>query len=296
MNKYLFLLIVPVILLAGCTQENTPPATSEKASPQPTVAVVPAPATQQPAEADDFFAPQLKGQDIYCHNEKVGKLQDGRIYMKIYGKTVSVEETRLHGTDNTPDISELSCIYESPLDKAAYVGFSYYGLEISPHLYPPYAVYQTIETPEQNQEITYKCDGSLVKLPKSESGADFGIYTKNAPNYYCETNGQDYLTQYEFQGASGYPILTTGGEYGEQWSKIYIKKQPGLNYFFLASISFDPQMADVWFAGDSQEKYQQLIAKSYLDELLKNPQVTQSQALWDTIVKSFRVEPEGAII
>jgi hypothetical protein len=55
-------------------------------------------------------------------------------------------------------------------------------------------------------------------------------------------------------------------------------------------------MADVWFAGDSQEKYQQLIAKSYLDELLKNPQVTQSQALWDTIVKSFRVEPEGAII
>jgi hypothetical protein len=169
-------------------------------------------------------------------------------------------------------------------------------LEISPKLYPPYGIYQIIETPQDNNKISFKCDGSLVKKPKSESGADWKNFTKNVPNYYCETNGKDFLSQFEFQTASVYPVLTTGGDYGEGWVRVYIKKAPDLNYFLLGSVTAAGGANDYWITGDSSEKYAQLTKKDYLDGLLKNPKVLQSVTLWQNIAGSFRVETASASI
>ncbi|MFA5829993.1 MAG: hypothetical protein WC843_05915 [Candidatus Gracilibacteria bacterium] len=291
MKKLLFILgIGSVLILAACSA----PGTTKSSENKPTIAATDIVLTQsltqsqteqptQTAQASqtetqevDPYAPILKGKDIYCSDLKVGKFENGRIYMKLYDQVVSVAQSNLSGPN--PGIAGLNCEYEygGAVD-GKYEGFSYQGLEVSPRMYPPYGVNQTIETPAENAKITYKCDGSLAK----KAGANY-------PNFYCETNGKDALTQYEFSAADGYPILTTGADYGESWDKIYIKKVNGLNYIFRGGVSFDDK--GIWSSDQSEEKYNMLTAKTYLDDLLKAPEFTKSMALWKPIVDSFKVE------
>ncbi len=247
--------------------------------------------SQTKSEIADPNIPVLKDKDIYCNNQKVGKFENGRIYMKVYDQVVSVAQTAL--TSGSQGIDGLSCMYEYTYDdvpQTIYRGFSYNDLEISPKLYSPYRINQTIETPAENAKITYKCDGSLAKQMLERTKK----YTENFPNFYCETNGKDYLTQYEFGAADGYPVLTTGAEVGESWEKIYIKKVAGLNYIFRGSVwrvGGNADDSNIWWSIDEPEdKYKRVTSKSNLDELIKDPEFTKSLALWQPIVDSFKVE------
>lgn len=292
MKKLLFILgLGSLLILAACSDPGSESTTQTKSSEgQPTPAatdivltqILTQSQTEQVAQTQtetqevDPYAAILKGKDIYCSGLKVGKFENGRIYMKLYDQVVSVKQSYLSGPN--PGIWGLGCEYEygGAVD-GKYEGFSYQGLEVSPRMYPPYGVNQTIETPAENAKITYKCDGSLAK----KAGANY-------PNFYCETNGKDSLTQYEFSGADGYPILTTGADYGESWDKIYIKKVNGLNYIFRGSVAGGSVVG--WSSDESEEKYKTITAKTYLDDLLKAPEFTKSLALWKPIVDSFKVE------
>ena len=275
------LVLLSLLICSGCSQnpQNTDTKDDNKLQTSnetqklddKTTKTTEEPKISSKQETDDY---------IYCDNEKVGKFLDGRIYVKIYDKVVSFESNELN-----KDL--VVCAYERDFVKEEwnYAGISYNGLEISPRIYSPYGIYQAVETPEDNSKITFNCDGSLVQ--KGSTG--------DVPNFYCETNNKDYLTQYEFQGASGYMITTTGGEYYEGWVKVYIKGTGGLNYFFLGKIPADYSES---LASDlaTPEEFKRLTQKSYLDEVLTKFSESPLLESWDKIVNTFKVEPDDFVI
>ena len=271
--------IITALFLTGC---KPPPAVTpqptQQTAPIKNIPVVMTPTTEE-VPADPFF-PILKGTDIYCAQEKIGKTENGRVYLKIYDATVSFDAKNW-------ELNKVFCSYDFTVqDKLKYLGFTYDGLEISPKLYGPYGIYTAVETPEQNQKISFKCDGSLVQ-PSDK---------KPIPTFYCSTNGKDYLTQYEFQTASVFPMITTGGEYSVAWKKVFIKKSSGFNYFFLGNLGRnEPGYDDYWIAGDSAEKYAAKSSKKALDNLVKYPPNSTKIAEWQKIADSFRVETTNLI-
>jgi len=232
--------------------------------------------TTKTTEEPEISSKQETDEYVYCDNEKVGKFLNGRIYVKIYDEVVSFESDELN-KDLVVCLNEIDYVK----DEWNYAGISYNGLEISPRIYSPYGIYKAVETPEDNSKITFSCDGSLVKKANTE----------DVPNFYCETNSKDYLTQYEFQGASAYKITATGGEYYEGWGKVYIKKTPELNYFFFGKIPADYSES---LASDlaTPEEFKRLTQKSYLNEVLTKFSESPLLESWDKIVNTFKVEPD----
>jgi len=302
-KPYLLLLLAPTLIFGGCSSkpsaQNTdttkpkaaPPIVQEQTGFSTTTDnAAMATSTAEERSAMDFFAPVLKGDDIYCFDQKVGTHKNGRVYMKLDGKIISFVAPNLSATEaDVFDIKDMTCESENvrPDDKGnvalKYSNFYYQGLEVSTKLYGPYAVYKSVETPEENNKITYRCDGSLAK-----TGEPNGKYTKSEPYLDCQTNQKDSLEQFEFSGAAGHPVLTTGGDYGKYWQKIYIRRLAGLNYIFSGSVSADYK--DSWSSDSSMDKFKEMSGRAALDELLKNPRYTRTIALWKILVDSFRVE------
>lgn len=295
-KPYLLLLLAPVLVFGGCSrnqaaQQTNPQINQEQTSiPTTTKPQLTATSTVEEITAHDPFVPVIKGDDIFCFDKKIGTYKNGRLYMKLDDKIVSFVPPKLSGTDvGDFNLNDLMCESSNarPDDEGytnyQYSHFIFQGLEVSTKLYGSYAVYKTIETPEDNNKITYRCDGSLAK-----TGDKVGEYTKDEPYFDCQTNGRDFLTQYEFNGAAGAPILTTGGDYGKKWNKIYIKRLDGLNYIFMGSLSLNYE--DNWSSDYSMEKFRELSSRDALNELLKAPFNTKSLALWQMLIDSFRIE------
>jgi hypothetical protein len=304
MNKpYLLLLLAPTLIFGGCSgkrtaqnidttkQKATPPIVQEQTGLSTTTkAQTTTTSTGEERSAQDFFAPVLKGDDIYCFDQKVGTHKNGRVYMKLNDKVISFVAPNLSATESDVfDIKDMTCESENvrPDDKGnvalKYSNFYYQGLEVSTKLYGPYSVYKSVETPEENNKITFRCDGSLAKTAETS-----GKYTKSEPYFDCQTNQKDFLEQFEFSGAAGHQVLTTGGDYGKYWQKIFIKRLAGLNYIFSSSVSSDYK--DSWSSDSSIDKFKEMSSRQALDELLKNPKYTRTIALWKILVDSFRVE------
>ncbi len=146
--------------------------------------------------------------------------------------------------------------------------FDYNGLEISDKARCPYAICKPVN------EVSYKCDGPLIY----ESNDD------PAPNYYCETNGRDNLTQYEFSPANG-TGFATGGGYITGWYKLYIKKFGNKNIFFFGNLKGDTYDTDIDSA--DSKKFKKLSQKAYLDEILRDEENKKRIAEWDKIFENI---------
>lgn len=240
----------------------------------------------QPANSSqpDPLMATLQNNDIYCFDQKVGYLKDNRVYMQLDSSIVSFIPQSLDPSNpDLPafDIKQLSCQNADwANENYTYGNFSYLGLEISGKVFGPYAIYKPIVTYSENNQVTYKCDGSLVKTGEK--------YRDNVPTLNCQTNDTNLLAQYEFSAASGSPQLTTGGEYGVAWKKVFIKRGINLNYFFIGNVSND--FNDYWLAGDAIGKYRKTSSNESLNKLLNRPDVTAKLDAWQEMVKSFQVE------
>lgn len=242
----------------------------------------PRPGQDDPANAStpDPFQATLQGNDIYCFGQKVGQLRDDRVQMQLGERTVSFLPP-----EPGFDVTKLYChVSEWNEDDYQYGNFSYLGLEVSTKLYGPYAIYKPVLTAEENSRITYKCDSPLATI--NEQAEDQPGH--QAPFLACQTNGLNLLTQYEFNALSGSPVMVTGGEYGESWKKIFIKRGSNLNYFFIGKIS--RSLNDYWFIGDDIGQYRKKTSEESLNRLIEQTGNSTLISEWQEIVKSFKLE------
>lgn len=153
--------------------------------------------------------------------------------------------------------------------------FYYDTLEISNTFQGPYAIYEKTNM----DKISYKCDGSLLVTSKGEQ----------FPNYYCETNSKDFLSQYEFSAANGNGFATGGG-YSEFWYKLYIKKINGINYTFSSRLIGDTTDSDDKHSNIKKynEDYQRLSNKKYLDEILTDEENKKKIEEWDEFIENVK--------
>ncbi len=127
------------------------------------------------------------------------------------------------------------------------------------------------------RKVTYTCDGPLLK----------GKWAK------CETNGKDYLTQYEFGGVCGLFYRGTGAGMSQGWNKIYIKKIEGKDFYFFTCVDEDKNMVsreDQFTEGDSYEKKATRLSQiAFLENILKDPENQKNIKTADDFVQSFQL-------
>jgi len=184
---------------------------------------------------------------IYYFGEKIGTVNNGKIFISFQGNLYSF-------SGDPKNLSKMNIVN---IDDIYY----YKGISIN--------------LPNKNREennILYECTSSL--LPSS-------------PYFYCETNGEDYLTQYEF--GKDYRQFSTGGGFALKWKKIYIRDIDGKDIVFegiLEGESYD------YTDAPSQSEIQRIESKKYLDEIRKNALNKEKEKIWNDLVKSFSTEKE----
>lgn len=185
--------------------------------------------------------------EIYYFGEKIGRFDNGKFFISFQGSLYSF-------SGNSENLSKINI---------ANIDDIYYYKGIS------------INLPNENREktnILYECTSSLL-LSK--------------PYFYCKTNGENYLTQYEF--GEDYRRFSTGGGFVLKWKKIYIKNIDGKDIVFegiLEGDSYD------YTDAPSQSKIQIIESKKYLDEIKENTLNKEKEKTWNDLVKSFSVEKE----
>ena len=158
-------------------------------------------------------------------------------------------------------------------------------------------------------KINYKCDGTFMKFPGGMSylketvdpkRGDFNAKIISIDDddrwAFCETNGKDYLKQFEFGTINGeYPLFTGGGENVSTWNLIYSKKLDDVNYFFSIRIG------DTHFFYSDENIYSpqdycleddicyDKSSKEYLKILLAGKELQKKIAEWDKFVESIEL-------
>lgn len=133
----------------------------------------------------------------------------------------------------------------------------------------------SINLPDNNRKepkIIYECASSL--LPSK-------------PYFYCDTNGKNHLTQYEF--GESYRQFSTGGGFPLKWKKIYIKNIDEKNIVFegvLGGDTYDPTESP------TQTEIQRIESKEYLDKINQSTSKKENEKEWDILVESFSAEKE----
>lgn len=148
--------------------------------------------------------------------------------------------------------------------------FYYNRLEITTEVKGPYQIYKPVT------KVNYQCDGPLI------------YYSNGEPvNYqYCETNGKDFLTQYEFSAADGIGFATGGG-HSDRWYKLYIKKVNEQNLFFIGELKGD--FADTDFSNYEKE-FNRLSTQEYLDEIIEDKENQEKIKQWDYFIEKTNFE------
>ena len=199
----------------------------------------------------------LKDNVIYYGDEARGFLADDKINIYLRDEILSFEG----------DVKKLSFGIVEGMD----YNFYYDNLEISNTFRRPYAFPGEINM----NKVSYKCDGPLLIGGK-------------IPNYYCKTNNEDLLSQFEFSAANGNGFATGGG-YSEFWYKLYIKKINGINYTFSSRLIGDTIDSDDKYSNVKKydEDYQRLSNKKYLDEILTDEENKKKIEEWDEFVEKI---------
>lgn len=242
--KTLFIVLL-IFLLAGCGKTNINNPQDDASTTNNTSANN---IESKPSQNEISNGIDIKNNKIFFYNEEKGFVDGNKLNIKLDGWIISFDGNPANITFGEP---------------AGATNFYYNNLEISDQAKCPYAICKPVN------EVNYKCDGPL-------------IYKKNgdpAPNYYCETNGKDSLTQYEFSPANGNGFAT-GGEYDTKWYKLYIKKFGNKNIFFFGNLK-----GDTYYLDDSKKR-EKLSQKTYLDEILRDEENRKRIAEWNKIVEN----------
>jgi hypothetical protein len=196
---------------------------------------------------------------IYYNNQYRGYADNHRIYLENEGTTYSFEYPQGLGALSFANFDA------QPFNEIAY----YNDLTIN--------LPSNVGGRYSDIDINYACDSSL---------------RYDNPYYYCQTNGQDYLEQYEM-GSTYRQWPGTGGGISVFWHKIYIKK------FGNQDIVFEGRFNDVSISSDerldettaNQEWINLVESKNYLDQVIKASSHNQAkEAQWQAVIDSFRVE------
>ncbi|MCK4795938.1 MAG: hypothetical protein KAT05_01080 [Spirochaetes bacterium] len=187
--------------------------------------------------------------DIYSYGNKIGFIEEDSININLDKKVFTF----------SGDINKI--YFWEPNEKI--IVFSYDNLGISSGLYRPNSGRSPIE-------IVYSCSGPLVDI-------------ENIRVEYCETNGVNYLTQYEFSDLSSSGFGTGGGT-SWMWYKLYIKKINGVDFVLQGIIGDDWIDGPNFYTQKQNEKYNILSKKKYLDDLLRKKKVNENIENWDNFV------------
>ena len=127
---------------------------------------------------------------------------------------------------------------------------------------------------EMDIKILYKCTSPLIRGNSYE---------------YCETNGEDYLVQYEFGGM--YRQFGTGGGHFESWKKIFIKKIDNKNIIFEGFLEGSSLSTDTSFITyDAVNIYKSLLKYNLIEDLnlnneLENERTDKSFAKFNEVLE-----------
>lgn len=207
---------------------------------------------------------ELKNDKIFFNNKERGHIRNGKIFIKFKNDIISFNG----------DIGKV--IFSEEGDNIFY----YNGLQVSDDFYCAYRnTYETVD----KDEITFACDGPLADY----KNGDFTALGRDEVNWqYCETDGKEFLTQFELTAASGYQF-GTGGGFIESWKKLYIKEVHSGSYIFTGNLGGDFIDSDPSFY--DKEKYKYISSKEYLDVLLAKGENENKIKEWDQFVDSFEV-------
>ena len=216
---------------------------------------------QLPAVESEGVGVVVKDGIIYYNREKRGSVTGEKITV-IFGDK---EEITLEGEPGKLMLGGI-------IDENEFSQFTYDDLHVTTRICGPYMIYRQVKNP------TYACDGSF--MTDNEGNQE--------PHYYCDTNGKDYISQYEFNGVTSYCSedgtgFATGGEVTKTWNKMYMKKINGKNIYIFGMLKQD--FIDLYEAKEGV--YQNTISKKYLDTLLSDNENKETVKKWDTIVQSL---------
>lgn len=270
--KILFpILIVLVFVFSACTQQNvaTPSSTEE--------------AVTEVAETEDDYNFALKNEnDIYLAGEKVGDvLPDGTVTLEYDGKMISF---KAGSGDDTPEeiVGKIFNMNNDQTGKRSLMYDNHYGyLDIGKTFFGPYDTMKDFNP----ENISFECDGTAIL-----DLADGKVKVAK-----CETNGTDYLTQYECSPGAVNPIVT-GGEVTLSWEKNYVKKAGDEIYVFSGRLPVIKGMSSPWgvdLFGSSDEEIAEYCSEDTLDGVIAEVNdFDDTKGLiqeWDSLVESFDV-------
>lgn len=226
------------VLLVGCTNSSSLPVSVSSENLKPAVQASSLVIPESTTYKDPNGSFEVKNDEILIKGVKVGYVKNNIIYLQIHGKTINFP-------GNLQDLS-FGSVDAAPFNVG---GFSLYGLTYYPQYRGPYAVYKPIDP----TKISYVCNGSLV----------FNSNGTPRPFQYCETNGKDSLSQYEYSGAGD--GFSTGAGYGEIWQKVYVKRLNGVNFIFSTSLPGQVVLTNDASFGEIFEAYDVLVGYKFMD-------------------------------
>jgi len=132
--------------------------------------------------------------------------------------------------------------------------------------------------------VSYVCDGALYKT----KGYD-------RPNFFCKTNGENYLEQFE--------IFVSGPSAGDAslgvfWNKLYMKKFSGNDIFFFTLFISGEDVArllDLAFDGNfaalpSSKSDDSFLSQEALTKILRDNSVAEHISSADNFVKNIKID------
>lgn len=258
---------------------------------------------QKSTYSDDSFA--KVNQTVSTNEESVERHE-----FTAFGKTFSYEgdgevivDAAAHVEFYGRTDEELADLLEQGVDHIRVIYDE--DLYMSRNLYAISGIYKGFDP----NEINYKCDGTFVKSPRGMMYLKEIVHPKefdvSAKIIYiddndrwadCETDGLNYLKQFEFDWLGGEPALFTGGgENVKTWNLVYVKRIDKINYFFPVSIGathFFYDNKDVY----SPQEYclengicYDKSSKKYLEILLADKELQKKIAEWDKFVQSLEL-------
>ncbi|MEI7741758.1 MAG: hypothetical protein WCJ29_04595 [bacterium] len=260
--KKISLLIALMFFGAGCASQTSQVSTNLPSQNEQD--------QDQPGDISINSQIVMKGNDIYFSGVKRGEIVGQTVnlglgenlFVSFPGKVGDFWYSG-HGRPEEADATMINSVTIKGLN-----------LTVSDFVAAPYQLYEPVDA------ISYQCDGSLVKLASSGAGV---------PNFYCETNGKDSLSQYEFSSA-GIGDFATGDTPSINWQKVYIKKAGDKNVFIFVNLGSVESDASV--IGNETAKVAAASKKAYLDAILAKPDVVQRLKLADEFVKNLTVTVE----
>ncbi len=216
---------------------------------------------EQEAEKEDLATKEISGNEplaegvtlsdnrISFYGKEAGYIEDGTINIRFSGGYVSFK-------------GSLDKITPYPFEKDS--GFFYDGLEVSDTVACRYGICDFYD------EVSYACDGPIIKREDVITPQWAG----------CESNGKDYLAQYEFDAGNGNGF-TAGGEVDYGWYRFYVRRFGDADIFFFGNLG------ESWQKGNPDPDMERIKTKAYLEEILEAEANKQMIARWDEFVKNL---------